>query len=106
MKVRISGFQLTFHPKLDIDTLYTELTKKHATKFKFQLHQRFLRVVDDGDYFIGSLLTDRGHKNFLAIDTQTNEPSRGTLGQRKNFGAFNFFVLCKRKKTALITSYR
>lgn len=83
-----------------------ELQKKSGKKFKFQLHNRILHVARDGDQILGSLLTDRGHKNFVAIDTETNELSRGTLGVKKNFGAFNFFVLNKKTNTAIITCYR
>jgi hypothetical protein len=106
MKVRIAGFQLTFHPKMSLDTLFPELQKNCGARFRFQLHNRILNVVKDGDLILGSLLTDRGHKNFVAIDEQTNELSRGTLGIRKNFGAFNFFILCKKTNKALITCYR
>jgi len=106
MKIRISGFQLTFHDKMDMDTLVVELQKNQGKKFRYPPHDRVLRVARDGDHILGSLLTDRGHKNFLAIDTETSELTRGTLGARKNFGAFNFFVLCRKTNAALITSYR
>jgi hypothetical protein len=106
MKIRIAGFQLTLHSKFDFDTLRSGLEQRAGTKFRFQIHHRVLHVENDGDYVLGLLLTDRGHKNFVAIDTQTNELSRGSLGAKKNFGAFNFFVLCKKTNTALITVYR
>ena len=106
MKVRIAGFQLTFHSKMNLDILFDELEKKSGTKFTYQFHNRILHVAKDGNFILGAILTDRGHKNFVAIDTQTNELSRGTLGVRKNFGAFNFFILCKKTSTALITTYR
>ena len=107
MQVRLAGFQLKLHPKLTFDALFAEMVKKAAAgRFKFQSHHRVLFTQADGGYYLGSLLTDRGHKNFLAINTQTNALARGTLGPHKNFGAFNFFVLCPAKSSALITCYR
>jgi len=107
MKVRLAGFTLTLHPKLTFANLYAEMAKKGGTgRFKFHGHDRVLSVAKDDDRILGSLLTDRGHKNFLAINTQTNAITAGTLGQNKNFGAFNFFVLCPKKSTALITCYQ
>ena len=106
MKVRLAGFNFQCHPKLTIDALYAEMVKQAGARFKFQSHARVLQVASVGDHVLGSLLTDRGHKNFLAIHTETNVLSPGTLGPKKNFGAFNFFVLCRKSKTALLTCYK
>ncbi|MBA4067941.1 MAG: hypothetical protein C0501_30410 [Isosphaera sp.] len=106
MKVRISGYQLTYHPFLNLCTLTEKLQEQQGKRVKFQGSDRVLRVAQDDDHVLGSLLTDRGHKNFVAIHTETNRPSRGTLGEKKNLGAFSFFLLCKKKSAGIITSYR
>jgi hypothetical protein len=106
MKVRISAFQLTYHSKLNIDTLSVGLQKRQNLRLRWPPHERVLRVLQDGDFLLGSLLTDRGHRAFVAIDTESNALSRGRLAKGKNFGAFSFFVLCRRKPAAIITSYR
>jgi len=106
MKVRISGYHLTYHSILNVGTLGNELEKCQGERVRFQGNDRILQVTQDDDHILGSLLTDRGHKNFVAIHTETNRLSRGTLGEKKNFGAFNFFLLCKKKDAGIITSYR
>jgi hypothetical protein len=106
VKVRISGYQLTYHHLVNLSTLTKELESRQGTRVRFQSNDRILHVDQDDDHVLGSLLTDRGHKNFVAIDTETNRLSRGTLGQKKNFGAFNFFLLCKKRDAGIITSYR
>jgi hypothetical protein len=106
VKVRISGYQLTYHPLVNLGTLSRELQRRQGERIRFQGHDRILHITQDAKHVVGSLLTDRGHKNFVAIHTETNQLSRGTLGANKNFGAFNFFLLCKQRDAGIITSYR
>jgi hypothetical protein len=106
MNVRIAAFQLTYHSKLTLDTLANELQKKQGQRIMWPPHQRILHVARDGDFVLGALLTDRGHRAFVAIDTASNALSKGQLDKGKNFAAFSFFILCKRKPAAIITSYR
>lgn len=108
MKVRLAGYDLKLNYDLTYDALFKQMQERmEEGRHNFLFHDRVLHVAKDADHhIIGRILTDRGHKNFLAIDSKTNAISVGSIGKDKNFGAFNFFVLCPKRNKALITLYQ